>query len=156
MASSLELELASELLAVANEGELDRFLGDLIDRAASSVGSIIRSPLGRAIGSSLKGVIKSALPLAGGTLGTMVGGPLGASIGCGLASAAGRAFGLELEGLSREDQEFEVAKRFVRFASEAVKDAASASPVGDPHALAQSAIAAAARQNAPGLLHFAI
>ena len=67
----------------------------------------------------------------------MVGRPFGASIGSGLASAAGRVFGLELEGLSREDQEFETAKRFVRFASEAVKDAASASPAGDPQALAR-------------------
>ena len=76
-------------------------------KVARSVGSIVRSPLGQAIGSRLKGVIKTALPLAGTALGTMAGGPLGASIGSGLASTAGRAFGLELEGLSHEDQELD-------------------------------------------------
>ena len=151
---STELELAAELLAVTNEQELDRFLGDLIGKfAGGAVGAIARSPLGRAIGKNLKGVIKSALPIAGGAFGTMVGGPLGASIGSGLATMAGRAFGLELEGLSHEDQEFEAAKRFVRFASDAVRNAASASPLDDPGAAAQAAIAAAARQSAPGLLH---
>ena len=87
---STELDLAGELLAVSNELELDRFLGDLIRKVGRSVGSIVHSPLGRAIGSGLKSVIRTALPLAGGALGTLAGGPLGASIGSGLASMAGR------------------------------------------------------------------
>ena len=124
-----QLELASELLAVSDEDELDRFLGDLIRKVARSVGSIVRSPLGKAIGNSLKSVIRTALPLAGGALGTLAGGPLGASIGSGLASMAGRAFGLELEGLSHEDRELAAANRFVRFASEAVNEAISAASV---------------------------
>ncbi len=69
---------------------------------------------------------KRALPLAGRAAGTFLGGPVGGAIGGKLASAAGKAFGLELEGLSPEDQEFEVAKRFVRFAGEATKKAAQA------------------------------
>jgi hypothetical protein len=60
--------------------------------------------------------------------------------------------GLELEGLSQEDREFEAARRFVRFASEAVKNAA-ATDAADPVAAAQSATAAAARRFAPGLLN---
>ena len=70
--------------------------------------------------------MKNSLPRAGGALGTFAGGPLGAPIGSGLASIGRRALGLELEGLSHEDQEFEAAKRFVRFAGEAVNNAASA------------------------------
>lgn len=149
-----QLELASELLAVGDEDELDRFLGDLVRKVARSVGSIVRSPLGKAIGNSLKDVIKTALPLAGGALGTLAGGPLGASIGSGLASMAGRAFGLELEGLSHEDRELAAANRFVRFASEAVTEAISAPPSHDPAASVRAAIAAAARRSAPGLLRF--
>ena len=106
---STELELAAELLAVTDEQELDQFLGNLIRKVGRTVGSIVRSPLGQAIGSGLKGVIRTALPLAGGALGTLAGGPLGASIGSGLASMAGQAFGLELEGLSPEDRELEAA-----------------------------------------------
>ena len=153
---STELELAGELLAVSNELELDRFLGDLIRKVGRAVGSIVHPSLGQAIGSGLKSVIRTALPLAGGALGTVVGGPLGASIGSGLASMAGRAFGLELEGLSPEDRELAAARRFARFASEAVGEAIAASRSQHPAETARLAIAAAARRNAPGLWRFAI
>lgn len=141
-----EMELASELLGVRNDRELDHFLGDLISSVGSSLGKVIRGPLGKSIG----GVLKAAIPVAGGALGGLVGGPVGSMIGSRLASVAGNALGLELEGLSPEDREFEAARQFVRFASEAVKNAAtSRSP--DPNDAAQSAMAAAARRFAPGL-----
>src|SRR6266508_4616896 len=85
-------------------------------------------------------------------LGGYIGGPTGAKIGGQLASAAGQMFGLELEGLSSEDQEFEVAKGFVRFAGEAVKNATAAAAGADPRATATAAAVAAAKRHAPGLL----
>src|SRR5215470_18756434 len=66
---SLEMELASELLEVTNEEELDRFLGSLIGRAAKGLGRIVRSPIGHALGGVLKRVAKVALPLAGKAVG---------------------------------------------------------------------------------------
>lgn len=63
------MELAGELLEVTNEAELDRFLGDLIKKAGSAIGSVVRSPVGKAIGGWLKGAAKQALPIAGGALG---------------------------------------------------------------------------------------
>jgi len=48
----------------------------------------------------LKLLAEAALPIAGRALGTFVGGPVGGMIGGKLASAVGRMFGLELEGLS--------------------------------------------------------
>jgi hypothetical protein len=145
-----EMELASQLLEVRDEQELDQFLGGLIRKVGGAIGKVVRSPIGRAIGGALRGVVKTALPIAGGALGTFVGGPLGTALGSGLASAAGRALGLELEGLSPEDREFEAARQFVRFAGEAVKNAAmSSSP--DPVAASRAAVAAAARRFAPGL-----
>jgi hypothetical protein len=100
----------------------------------------------------LKGVLKKALPIAGKVAGSFFGGPVGATIGGKLGSMAGNLFEMELEGLSQEDREFEAAKQFVRFASEAVKNA-SFMPGGNPVAVARSAIAAAARNHAPGLLN---
>ncbi len=147
-----EMELASELLEVTNEEELDRFLGKLVRSVGRGVGKLVRSPIGRALGGVLKGVAKTALPIAGKALGTFVGGPIGGMIGGKLASAAGSAFGLELEGMSAEDAEFEVARRYVRFASAAVNNAASAPPSGSPSATAQSAATAAAQRFAPGLI----
>lgn len=144
------MELASELLEIRDEQELDRFLGSLIKKVGRGLGTIVRSPIGRAIGGALKGIAKKALPLAGGALGAWVGGPLGAKLGSGLASMAGSALGLELEGLSQEDREFEASKQFVRFATDAVRNALSA-PSDNPVAAAQAAVATAAQRYAPGL-----
>ena len=85
-------------------------------------------------------------------IGGHIGGESGANLGAQAASAAGRMFGLELEGLSEEDQEFEVAKSFVKFAGDAVKKAAAAPSRANPKAVAKAAVKAAARQRAPGLL----
>jgi hypothetical protein len=145
-------ELAQELLSVTNEAELDRFLGDLIKRAGSAIGGVIRSPIGQAVGGLLKGAAKRALPLAGGALGGYIGGPLGAKIGSGLASAAGSALGLEAESFMGEDREVEGAKNFARMAGEAVKGAVTAPPSASPAAVAQAAVTAAAQKHAPGLL----
>ena len=145
------MELTAELLEIRDEQELDRFLGRLIKKVGGTIGKVVRSPIGRAIGGALKGIAKRALPLAGGALGAWVGGPLGAKLGSSLASMAGNALGLELEGLSQEDREFEASKQFVRFASSAVHHALTAPP-DNPAAAAQTAVIAAARQHAPGLL----
>jgi hypothetical protein len=147
-----QMELASALLEVGSESELDRFLGDLIGRAGRALGSFVRSPEGRAIGGILKGAAKQVLPSIGSALGSYIGGPSGAKIGGDLASAAGRAFGLELEGLSGEDQEFEVARRYVSFAGEAVKNLAVSPAAADPRSAARAAVVAAAKTHAPGLV----
>ncbi|WP_454624708.1 hypothetical protein [Bradyrhizobium cenepequi] len=142
------MELAAELLEVRDEQELDRFLGNVFKK----VKAFANSSAGKAVGGMLKGVLKKALPIAGGVAGTFFGGPVGASIGSKLGSMAGNLFELELEGLSQEDREFEAAKQFARFATEAVKNAASA-PGGNPVAIARQAIARAAQRHAPGLLN---
>lgn len=147
-----EMELAAQLLEITDEAELDQFLGDVFKKVSGAVGKVIKSPIGRQLGGILKGVAKKVLPVAGGALGTFFGGPAGGAIGSKLASTAGKMFGLELEGMSAEDQEFEVARRFVRFAGEAAKNAAQIPPTTPPAAAAQKAAIAAAQQHAPGLL----
>ncbi len=142
------MELAAELLEVRDEQELDRFLGDVFKKVKAFAGS----PTGKAVGGVLKGLLKKGLPIAGRVAGTFFGGPLGGMIGSKLGSAAGKVFGMELEGLSQEDREFEAAKQFVRFASEAVKNAESI-PGSNPVAIARAAVAAAAQHHAPGLLN---
>jgi hypothetical protein len=151
------MELASELLGVSSEAEMEQFLGSLISKASNAVGGFIRSSGGQALVRSLKTAAGRLLPQVGSALGGAIGGPQGARLGSQAASLAGNAFGLELEGLSNEDREFEVAKRFVDFAGEAVKQMAQNAPSGGlpdtptPSAAA-AALAAAARIKAPGLL----
>jgi hypothetical protein len=148
----MEDELASELLEISNEAELDHFLGSLISKATKGVGRFMSSSAGKALGGILKQVAKKVLPIAGGALGTFVGGPAGAALGGKLASMAGDAFGLEAEGLSPEDRDFEVAKRYVRFAHDAARRVADAPPRIHPSAAARMAVIESAKRHAPGLL----
>lgn len=147
-----EMELASQLLEITDEYELDQFLGDIIKKAGSAVGKFVKSPVGKALGGILKGAVKKALPIAGSALGNLVAPGVGGAIGGKLAAGAGKLLGLELEGLTAEDQEFEVAKQLVRFAGTAAKKAALASPTASPQATANAAAVQAAQQHAPGLL----
>jgi hypothetical protein len=140
-----EVALATELLSLGQEDELDHFLGGIIKRAARSVGKAIQSPAGRALGGVLKRVAKQALPMVASALAPGLGAPL--------AAAASDAFGLESEGLSEEDREFEAARGFIRFADQAARHAAAASTQGaSPQQLARQAVTEAARRYAPGLL----
>lgn len=147
-----EMELASELLTVSDEAELDQFLGKLLKKASSAVGKLIKSPMGKQVGGLLKGAVKSVLPMATGALGTLVGGPVGTALGSQLGSAANKALGLEMEGMSAEDQEFEIARRLVRLGGEAVKKAVRAPQTFDVAHIARKAVIEAARKHAPGLV----
>jgi len=100
----------------------------------------------------LKNLAKKALPVVGGALGSMVAPGLGTAIGSKLGSMAGGLFELELEGMNEQEAEFEVARRYVRLAGAAARNAAMASPSAPPRAVARAAIITAARRHAPGLL----
>jgi hypothetical protein len=147
-----EMELAATLLEVTDEAELDQFIGDLLKKAGRAVGTFVKSPTGRALGGILKGAARKALPVVGGAIGSAIGGSAGGTIGSRVASGAGRLFGLELEGLSPEDQEFEVARQYVRFAGAAAKKAALTPPSLPPQQAAKGAAMAAAQQYAPGMI----
>jgi len=139
-----EMELAAELLSVSNEAELDQFLGKLFKKA----GAFVSSALGQDLMDKVKQVAGQAMPLLGSAIGNMVAPGIGGVVGGKLASSM---LGLELEGLSYEDQEFEVAKQIVRLSGAAARNAAQASEYGPPAQVAHEAFAAAAQQYAPGL-----
>jgi uncharacterized protein (DUF697 family) len=150
---ALELELATELLGVSNEQELEHFLGKLFKKVGKGVSNFAKSGVGKSLLGGLKTIAKKALPIAGGALGNFLVPGLGGAIGSKLGSAASNLFELELEGLSHEDREFEVARRFVRFASDATKKATTAARAGaPPRVAAASALKRAAANHAPGLL----
>ena len=149
-----ELELAHDLLNVSNEEELNMFLGSLVKKAGRAIGNFSRSSIGKGLVGALKNVAKKALPLAGRALGTFVGGPLGGAIGGKLGGMAGNLFELELEGLSPEDQEYEMARAYVRFANAAANNAATLQQRGtaNPQVVLKKALTQAAQEHAPGLL----
>jgi hypothetical protein len=153
------MELASELLEVQSEEELEQFLGDLVKKvgsaasgAARAVGNFARTPAGQELVGILRGAAKTALPAIGTAIGTAYGGPLGAKLGGLAGQGLGAALGLELEGLSYEDQHFEVAQQFVRLAGAAAQNAATAPTAGSPQQKAKAAFVEAAKTYAPGLI----
>jgi len=146
-----EMELAAQLLEATSEEELDQFFGKLIRRVASGVRGAIKSPIGRALGGVLKNVAKTALPMAGAAVGNVLLPGVGGAIGGKVGAAAGKIFGLELEGMTGEDREFEIARRVVRLGTEAAKQAAQSPQTGSPVQVAKDAVLSAARRHAPGL-----
>lgn len=151
-----EMELAAELLEVSNEEELEQFLGDVIGSAQQAIGRFVRSDTAQALGgllkNSLKGLTKQALPVVGRAIGQWVSPEHGGEPGARIANAAGSLLGLELEGLSGEDREFEVSRQLVRFTSSAVQHAANAPRTMPGPVAARAAVLRAARTYAPGLL----
>ncbi len=134
-----EMELAAEVLEVTSDEEMEQFLGKLVRKVSRKVKRIhrrarrfSRSRLGRTVFRGLRKIGKRAFSKAG--------------------AASGGSFGLELEGLSPEDQEFEVARRFVKLAATATKKAANAPSTSAPEIIAKKAIMSAVKQHAPGLM----
>lgn len=147
----MESELAFELLAVNNEEQLDEFLGKWIRKA----GRFLKRKLpavGRFLKKGLKGIAKFALPIAGKVAGGFFGGPAGSMIGGKLGGMASNLFEIELEGLSPEDQEFEIAKRVIRYGNQAMQNAAKLSQRMPPEQAAKMALKQAAATHAPGML----
>jgi hypothetical protein len=150
---SLEAELATELLEISNEAELDRFLGKLASSVLKQAGSFIKSPVGKALGGVLKNVAKTALPAVGGALGSMVLPGAGTAIGAKLGSLAGGLLEAEeAEQLGEAEAEYEAAQRYVRFARTAISNAARAPQDVPPRTVARAASVSAARRYAPSLL----
>lgn len=147
-----EIQLASELLAINNEAELDMFLGGLLKKAAGAAKAFAKSSAGKALGGALKGLAKKALPIVGSTLGNMVVPGLGGMIGGKLGSFASKMFEIQGEGLSQEDREFQTARSFVRFAGNAARRASRMRPNMNPKIIANNAITESARLYAPGIL----
>jgi hypothetical protein len=152
LAEHEELELASRLLNVSSEQELEQFLGSLVKRAARGVSNFARSSAGRALGGALKGLAKKALPVVGGALGSFVAPGIGTAIGSKLGSLASGL--LEMEGeLDQHELEFEMARRLVRIGATAARTASRVPPgSGPPELIARRALIGATRRHAPGAL----
>jgi len=143
-----EMELAAELLTIQSEDELEQFLGKLFKKA----GGFLKSGVGQQLTGALRGIARKALPALGAAAGNFLLPGIGGAMGGKLASAASSMLGLELEGLSYEDQEFEIAKQVVRLGGAAATNAAQAPQSQSPQQTAQAALTSAAQQFAPGLL----
>ncbi len=150
-----ELALAMELLSVSSEAELDQFLGKLVKsawRGLKKVGRFV-GKVAKPFGRVLRGVAKAALPFVGKALGSFIPIPgVGTAIGGAVGSAIGKALEAEFADLAPAEQEFEMARAFVRLAGSAARDLAAAPSVADAPELLEAAVIDALRRRLPARL----
>ena len=143
------MAFGAALLEVASEAELEYLLTDLVASVAAKARTPVAAPLGKALVDVLKRASRTILPIHGSGAGEP---GFGTDGGADLKAKAARIFGMELEGLSPEDKEYEVAQQFIRLAADTIGNAALARGAGEPRAAAGAALQQAARRFAPGLL----
>jgi len=151
LSAAEETELASQLLEVTTEGDLEDFLGKLLKRVARGTGGLLRSQVGRALGGMLKNVAKATLPIAGGMVGSMLLPGAGTIVGRRLGTMASQLFEVPPGALESEAEQHEIARRYIRMASVAARNAALGSVRAHPTVLARNAMYFAARRHAPGV-----
>jgi hypothetical protein len=136
-------ELAAEMLDAVNERDLRRVL----QRLAVEAGRPVRRDTALALIELLTRTAKRTLP----TLTLATSNDPRAAAATPVAQTAARVYGLETEGMSAEDRDFELARQFARFAEAAFAHAGT-TYAPDPASAATDAVARAAREFAPGLI----
>lgn len=131
-----------------------RFVGQALGSRVGlgGVGGYIGNAAGGYLGNKAGGFIGKQ---AGNFAGSNAGKWIGTKAGNFIASNAKRVFNLELEALSPENQELEIARSYVRFANDLVRQASQVvrqNPYLSLSELGKQAITASASQHAPGLL----
>jgi hypothetical protein len=136
-------ELAAEFLDLVGQPGFAALLDRLVRRTALASGRAVKDAVATELVGLLQLAARRALPALNA--------PGTADAGT-ASTRASRFFGIELEGLSPEDQEFEAARRFVQLTAEAARQAALAPAQLPPAAAARQAAAQAAKRYAPGWL----
>lgn len=136
-----ELALATRLLEVRTASDVGAYLSHLL--ATTGAGRQLRgTPLARPMRQLLGQILAPLLPLHGAAPERL--------------RRMARIFGMELEGLSPEDKEFELARRTVQLiCSVATELARHGGASGAPQPKVAAALLQAARTLAPGLLKHA-
>jgi len=137
--SDAELADGAALLEAADAGQLPAFSAGLVADAHPDGRNVLRTAPGRLLSNTLATLARQLWPAGSADV----------------KRKAGVLFGLELEGLSPEDKQFEYARHLARFMREAAHELQAGGAM--PHAprRVQAALALAARRHAPGLLHYA-
>ncbi|MGH7045574.1 MAG: hypothetical protein ACREE2_04190 [Stellaceae bacterium] len=134
-----ELNLASHFLETRPGPAMTALLEHIIHRSSAAHGHPIHAPIAALL-------LQRLTPAA-----NVVRNALNARVEPPFALSPEGIFGAELEGLSPEDQEFEAARRFVQFADELTRLAASAATSAQSHFLVPDAERLAIDRFAPGL-----
>lgn len=115
------MEFASRLLEAKDPAHLEQVLGALLKRVAASTGQSLDADSARRLRRRLLDfAMQLGIPRLNRLRQAALKSPQVAK-GAGALSRAARMLGVELEGMSPEDKEFEIARRIVRMSGEAVR-----------------------------------
>lgn len=134
---------------------LPQLAGQYGGQAGGALGGRLGSAIGGKLGATTARLGNQLGQKAGSWAGQKAGTWVGTQAGDWLAGNAKRIFNLELEGLSPENQELEIAQSFVRFATDVAKRANQAvrqNPNISLGQLGKQVLNASAPKHAPGLL----
>ena len=121
VSTATEMEFASRLLEARDRARLEQVLDALTRRLASSAGLKLDADTARKLKRHLlDSAMRLGLPRLNRLRQSALRSPQVAK-GAGALSRAARMLGVELEGMSSEDKEFEIARRFVRLGDDAVR-----------------------------------
>lgn len=137
--SDAELADGAALLEAADTGQLGAFSAGLVADGHPGGRTVLRTAPGRLLSDALARLARQVWPAG--------------SVDAKRKAAA--LFGLELEGLSPEDKQFEYARHLARFMRDAAHELQAGGTASDAPRRVQAALALAARRHAPGLLHHA-
>jgi hypothetical protein len=147
-----ERKLASELLEVTSEAELEQVMGDLLNKALRGVEPVGSKVIGP-VGGLLKTVVKKALPSINAAVGSSFGGPVRDATPGRLGSLVNQALQAKVVGMTAADpdlekcrQFFEKYRQFVRLAGRATTAAAAAPKGVASVAVAQKILADSAKE----------
>ncbi|WP_266363160.1 hypothetical protein [Tellurirhabdus rosea] len=125
-------------------------------QALGAVGNRVGQAVGGKIGGAAGQALASGLQRGGTWLGQKAGGYVGQKAGDFVAGQAKRIFNLELEALSPENQEFEVARAYLRYANDLARRTFRTYrryPRWSPRQISRRVLPATARLYAPGLFY---
>jgi hypothetical protein len=137
--SDVELADGAALLEAVDTRQLPAFSAGLVADSHPVGRAVLRTPPGRLLSHELARLARQLWPAGTEDV----------------KRKAVTLFGLELEGLSPEDKQFEYARHLARFMREAAHELDAGGSAADAQRRVQAALAQAARRQAPGLLHHA-
>lgn len=140
------------LLELSSEEELETLLDRVVQaaarRAAPGLQPRVRATVAALVKDGLRGLGRTVLPVAGRSYGAWVR-PGGGERGVSAAARVGAHLGLPVEALSTEDQEYEIALAYVRFAHQAAQRAFREARHAAAPVAVDRALTAARRENLP-------
>jgi hypothetical protein len=137
-------ELATQLLEVRDEAELDQFIPAILGAATKVLPFLAKSPVGKVLTGILKDAVISGVPALGGLFKSRSRGPqIGSDVGAAIRSE------LDWEGVPADGRDIEAARKIIAIGGGAARELAQQPPNAPPQAVTDAVQNAAKQEGVP-------